>query len=164
MLRYGKALLAFPILLAVLASGSPAFARSEFGVNLNINLGPPPVLVAPPEDLVLIPGTAVYFIPGVSADIFFFDGYWWAPRGPGWYRAYSPNGPWVIVDARVVPGPLFRIPRDYRVVYRHERHIPYGRWEREHGRHWDGREHGEHRGGREHGEHGGGERHGRRGD
>lgn len=146
MWRYGKALFAFPILAAFLAYGSPAFARSDVGVNLNINLGPPPVLVAPPSDLVLIPGTGVYYVPGVSADIFYCDGYWWAPRGPGWYRAYAPNGPWVVIEARAVPRPLFRVPRDYRVVYRHEERIPYGQWKKEHrggrgdrhhGRRWD---------------------------
>ncbi len=145
MMRYARALFAFPILAAFLASGTPAFARSDFGVNLNVNLGPPPVLVAPPPELVLIPGSGVYFIPSVSADIFFYDGYWWSPRGPRWYRSQSPNGPWIIIESRFIPRPVYRVPRDYRVVYRHERHIPYGQWKKEHGDHWGGRNHG-HRG------------------
>ncbi len=142
MMLRAKALFAFPILAAFLALGGPAVARAGVGVNLNTNLGPPPVVVSPPSDLVLIPGTGVYFVPEISADVFFYDGFWWAPRGPGWYRAESPRGPWIIMDSRAVPPPLFRVPRDYRVVYRHERHIPYGQWKKEHGDHWGERRHG----------------------
>ncbi len=142
MMRHARALFAFPILAAFLATGTPASAGTGLGVNLNINLGPPPVLVSPPPDLVLIPDTGVYFAPGVSADIFFYDGFWWSPRGPRWYRAESPRGPWFVMESRFVPGPLFRVPRDYRTVYRHERRIPYGQWKKEHGDHWGGRGHG----------------------
>ncbi len=142
MMRHARALFAFPILAAFLASGAPAFAGGGLGVNLNINLGPPPVLVSPPPDVVLIPGTGVYFVPGISADVFFFDGFWWSPRGPRWYRAESPRGPWIVMESWAVPGPLFRVPRDYRAVYRHERHIPYGQWRKEHGDHWGEGRHG----------------------
>ena len=136
MMRHARAVFAIPALAAFLAFGAPAHARSNVGVNLNINLGPPPVLVSPPPDLLLIPQTGIYFIPGISADIFFFDGSWWAPRGPKWYRAHSPRGPWVIADVRHVPGPLYRVPRDYRTVYMREKHIPYGQWKKRHGDHW----------------------------
>ena len=46
------------------------------------NVPPPPAYapVAPP-DMALIPGTYVYFVPGVSADIFFYHGYWYRPFG-----------------------------------------------------------------------------------
>lgn len=141
MMRHARSLLAVPILAAFLASGAPAPAGAEVGVNFNVHLGPPPVLVAPPADLVLIPGTSIYFIPGISADIFFYDGYWWAPRGPQWYRAYSPRGPWVVRHVRAVPGPLYRVPRDYRVVYGRAKHIPYGHWKKRHGDHWAERRH-----------------------
>ncbi len=140
MLRCKKALFAFPILAVVLATGAPAFGG--VGVNLNINLGPPPVLVSPPPDLVLIPDLGIYFIPGISADVFYFDGWWWAPRGPRWYRADSPRGPWIVTDIRGVPRPLFRVPHDYRAVYGRREHIPYGQWKKDHGDHWGGRRHG----------------------
>ncbi|MGE5190531.1 MAG: hypothetical protein ACM3NF_10780 [Gemmatimonadota bacterium] len=142
MIHRARALFAFPLLAAVFVLGAPGDARSDVGVNLNINLGPPPVIESPPADLVLMPGIGVYFIPGISADIFFYDGYWWAPRGPRWYRAQSPRGPWAIARSRAVPPPLFRVPRDYRAVYGRERHVPYGQWKKEHGDHWGGRGHG----------------------
>ncbi len=128
-------LYAVPILAAflyVLHAGTPAYGRSDVGVNLNVNLGPPPVIGSPPSELVLIPGTGIYFIPDREADIFFYGGYWWAPRGPRWYRAYAPHGPWVIVRRRSIPAPLFRVPHDYRVVYRGGERIPYGQWKKMH--------------------------------
>ncbi len=142
MMRHARVLFAFPILAAFLALGAPTSAGAGVGVNFNINVGPPPVFVEPPADLVLIPGTGVYFVPGFSADIFFFDGFWWAPRGPAWYRAGSPRGPWIVAEPRFVPRPLFRVPRNYRARFEHERHVPYGQWRREHGDHWSERTHG----------------------
>jgi hypothetical protein len=147
----------------LLAGGTVGSAAAE--VNVNVNLGPPPVAVAQPPAVVLVPGSRVYFVPEVNYDVFFYNGYWWSPRGDRWYRARDYSGPWRPIPARIVPPPVHRVPRDYRRVYMHERHIPYGQWRREHnpGRHrgWDGRGgRGEHRG---RGEHGHGE-HGEHGD
>ncbi|WP_460594173.1 hypothetical protein [Geomonas sp. Red276] len=137
---------------------------------MNVNLGPPPIVVAQPPEVVMMPSTGVYFVPGVEFDIFFYNGYWWSPRGDRWYRARAYNGPWRVVSRRGVPGPVYGVPRDYRRVYMHERHIPYGQWRKEHrgGHPGEAREHrggpprgefrGEHGGGpggREHGERGG---------
>jgi len=44
-----------------------------------------------------------------------------------------------------IPVPDYRMPVDYRTVYVHEKHIPYGQWKMshgEHGRHGD--QHGHH--------------------
>ena len=122
------------------------------GVEVNVNIGPPPIVVAEPPEVVLVPGSQVYFVPQPGIDVFFYSGYWWSPRGDRWYRARAYNGPWVIVERRYVPAPVFYVPRDYRAKYKHEHHIPYGQWkkeyrhgEREEHRDWkeEGREHGE---------------------
>lgn len=138
-------------------------AAAQVSFNMNVNLGPPPVVVAPPPEVVLIPSYGVYFLPGVSFDILFYNGYWWSPRGDRWYRASGYNGPWRAVSPRYVPRPVLHVPHDYRRVYAGEHHIPYGEWSREHGRHGAGRGHG----GGEHGsggEHRGGGRGGHGGD
>ncbi|MBI5604771.1 MAG: hypothetical protein HY879_15640 [Deltaproteobacteria bacterium] len=128
-------------------------------VQVNINLGPPPIVVAEPPELVLIPGSQIYFVPHPEIDIFFYNNYWWSPRGSRWYRARAYKGPWVIVTRRYIPAPVYRVPREYRVIYERERRIPYGQWkkefrhrEREEHREWreDRREHRE-RPGRGHG-------------
>jgi hypothetical protein len=146
------------LLLAALLVGAPVLdAGGE--VRVNVNLGPPPIVVAQPPEVVMVPGSDVYFVPDVAYDVFFYNGFWWSPRGDRWYRARAYNGPWRVVARRVIPPPLFRVPRDYRRVYLRERHVPYGQWRRD--REW--REHGRGRGG-ERGEHWGRGEHGERGE
>ena len=126
-------------------------------VRVNVNLGPPPIVVREPPEIVMVPGSNVYFVPGYDFDMFFYDGYWWSPRGDRWYRSRAYNGPWRVVARRVVPQPVYRVPRDYRRVYVREHRIPYGQWKRER-RDYDRGRHGgreEHRGRGEHGGRGG---------
>lgn len=122
--------------LAALLSVLCIKQASEAGVNININLGPPVIAVAAPPEVVLIPGTLVYFVPGGDLDIFFYDGYWWCPRGNRWYCASAYNGPWKI--RRHVPIQISRVPlKTYRTTYGREQHIPYGQfrnqWQNKHG-------------------------------
>lgn len=100
-------------------------------VSVNINIGPPPIVAAAPPEVVMVPGSAVFFVPMPDIDVFFYSGYWWSPRGNHWYRSRAYNGPWGVVDRRYVPGPVYRVPRDYRTVYEKEKHIPYGQWKKE---------------------------------
>lgn len=118
------------LLGAIFALGGTREASAEMQVNINI--GPPPIVVAEPPEVVLVPRSQVYFVPHPEIDVFFYNGYWWSPRGDRWYRARAYNGPWGVVARRYVPGPVVRVPRDYRVVYGRERHIPYGQWKKEH--------------------------------
>jgi hypothetical protein len=109
------------------------------GVEVSVNIGPPPIVVAEPPEVVLMPGTGVYYVPQPEVDVFFYNGYWWSPRGPRWYRSRAYKGPWGIVHRRYVPVPVIRVPGDYRVAYGQGPRIPYGEW-RGHWRHperWD---------------------------
>ncbi|UFS69521.1 hypothetical protein LPW11_16670 [Geomonas sp. RF6] len=141
----------------ILCCGEGKYAEAGVSVNMNLNIGPPPVIVSAPPEVVFMPNYGTYFVPGLSFDIFFYNGYWWSPRGDNWYRAPGYNGPWRVIEHRYVPGPVRHVPHDYRRVYARERHIPYGQWKKEHGRHGGG-ESGRGGGGK-HGEgsgHGGG--------
>lgn len=113
----------------------PGPARAE--INLNINIGGPPVVVAEPAEVALIPEFEVYFIPGGDVDLFFHAGFWWSPRGDRWYRAEVHNGPWVVVERRIVPRQVILVPRDYRARYVKAKHIPYGQWKKAHPRKFD---------------------------
>lgn len=171
MMNSGKGfgfLLAGAALAAVMGFSDPA--RAE--VSVNINLGPPPIVVAAPPEVVMIPGSQVYFVPDPHIDVFFFGGYWWSPRGDRWYRARAYNGPWGVIERGRVPRAVIYMPRDYRARYERERHVPYGQWKKEHSR-WDRdnrrtqkvwekeREKEWKRGEKEHGK---GDKHGDRGD
>ncbi len=147
------------LLGAFLSLGAVNEAAAGVNLGINVNIGPPPIVAPAPPDVVMVPGSQVYFVPGMQFDVFFYNGFWWSPRGDRWDRARAYNGPWGVVDRRYVPRPVFGVPHDYRRMYAHERHIPYGEWR---GRH-EGRGHegggygygGEFRGGGEHGgEHG----------
>ncbi len=144
--------------VALLTCGMVNEAGAGVNVGIGINIGPPPIVVPAPPEVVMVPGSSVYFVPGVDFDVFFYNGYWWSPRGDRWYRARAYNGPWHTIGRRYVPGPVFGVPHDFRRVYAHERHIPYGEWRGRHGR---GEWHEGDRGGEFHGggEHGGGHGH-----
>jgi hypothetical protein len=151
------------LLGALLACGAPnevVAGGVDFGVNVNI--GPPPIVVAEPPAMVMVPDTQVYFVPEAKFDVFFYNGYWWSPRGDRWYRSRAYNGPWRHMDRRFVPRPVCRVPHDYRHAYARERHIPYREWREHHGGgHGGGYGGGERHTGGHAGGHGGGGHHGR---
>ena len=115
---------------ALFVPGGIGDASAE--VSVSINLGPPPIVVAEPPAMVLVPRTQIYFVPGRDIDVFFYAGYWWSPRGDRWYRARAYNGPWGVVDRRYVPSSVRRVPKDYRVRFEREKHVPYGQWKKHH--------------------------------
>ena len=123
------------VLAVLYLCGLAGSASAE--INVNLNIGPPSVVVAEPPVVVLIPGSGVYFVPDGGANLFFHAGFWWSPRGDRWYRSRVYNGPWVVVERRVVPVEVIRVPGDYRVRYKKAKHIPYGQWKKEHSRKYD---------------------------
>jgi hypothetical protein len=119
---------------AVLLVCVPIPAFSE--VSVNINIGPPPVLVEGPPELIVVPRTMIYFAPSARADLFFYRGRWWTRHEGRWFRSNSYNGPWVVIGPRYVPVEIVRMPREYRTVYVREQRVPYGQLKR----HWEHRE------------------------
>ncbi len=117
-------------------------ARSEARVDVNIGINIPAFTFAAPPSLVVIPGTYVYFVPGIDVDILFYHGYWYRPYEGRWFRARSYRGPWAFIPPGRVPPVLVDLPPDYRNIPPGYRAIPYrefnrnwSRWERE--RYWE---------------------------
>jgi hypothetical protein len=115
--------------------------RSTAGIHIDVNVPLPPAFVfsAPPE-LVVIPGTYVYYCPDADFSIFFYDGYWFRPYGGYWYRSVNYGGPWDYIQSP--PSVLVSLPPNYRFITRGERRIPYGELHRnwrawQGGRYWD---------------------------
>jgi hypothetical protein len=103
---------------------------------------PPPYAMQAPPEVVPVPGTYVYFVPGVNVDILFYHGSWYRAHGGRWFQARSYNGPWVHIGPRRVPRAIVTLPRDYRRVPPGFHPVPHGELERnwqrwEHERHWD---------------------------
>ncbi len=115
---------------------------ADVDVNIGINL-PLPALVFPaPPPVVVIPGSYVYFVPGIDEDILFYHGYWYRPYRGQWYRAASYRGRWDYLSPHLVPAALIALPHDYRHIPPGYRKIPHRevtrkwrQWERE--KHWD---------------------------
>ena len=130
--RVRRCLLAGAMLAAAWGFSEPS--RAE--VSVSINLGPPPIVVSAPPEVVMIPHSQVHFVPDPDINVFFYGGYWWSPRGERWYRARAYNGPWGVIERRRVPRAVMYVPPDYRTRYERERHVPYGQWRKER-THWD---------------------------
>lgn len=124
-----KAILSSLLIFTCLIIGAEGMG-SKGKVTASIETGPPPIVVSAPSALVIMPQNGIYFVPGISYDVFFYDGYWWSPRGDRWYRASEYKGPWGIVEHRQVPGHLYKVPKNYREVYKKEQQINYGQWKK----------------------------------
>jgi hypothetical protein len=117
--------------LFLLCAAAPAHSE----VSVNINIGPPMVVQQAPE-MVVVPGSLVYFAPGVNVELFFFRGYWWSRNENRWFRSREYKGPWKGMEGRRVPVEIVRLPPRYREEYGHREHIPYGQLKK----HWEKRE------------------------
>ncbi len=98
-------------LCILLAVSTPLAAQVSIGVGLpgvsiGINLGGYP-------ELEPIPGYPVYYAPMTDANLFFYDGLYWAYSQDGWYSSAWYNGPWQQLDIDSVPLFLLRVPVRY---------------------------------------------------
>ena len=121
------------VLLIVLPS--PGVAQPRLGP-------PPPYRIAAPPPMVVIPGTYVYMIADIAADILFYSGSWYRPYEGHWFTARTYNGPWAYLPDPGVPRALLELPPDYRSLPPGYRRIPHAdfrrnwaEWERD--RYWD---------------------------
>ena len=106
------------------------------GVSIGIDLGTYP-------ELIPIPDYPVYYAPNTDANLFFFDGLYWAYSRDGWYSSAWYNGPWDALSIEEVPLFLLRVPvRYYRqapVYFRGWRADAPPRWGERFGPAWEGR-------------------------
>ena len=108
-----------------LLSPAPAWADSvSIGVNIGTSPPPSPVVVLPaPPQLVVVPGTPVYYAPGVSLNFSFYSGRFYTFHNEAWFYSTAYNGPWTFVVLEQVPRPILAVPVAY---YR----VPPGHWKK----------------------------------
>jgi len=106
------------ILLACLVLASPLLTAAQVNVSINISL-PPPIAVAHPPQMVVIPETYVYVAPDLDDDIYFYDGWWWRSWDRRWYRSRSYSSSWIYYQGE--PHFYRRVPREWRHWYRERR-------------------------------------------
>ena len=106
----------------LLVVGLAGAARA--GVDVSINLGPPPPVIVFEHEphLVVIPRTHVYYVPDYEYDLFRHGGSWYLNRDGYWYRADSYRGPFSPIVYERVPHAVIGVPARY---HRHRLH-PHG--------------------------------------
>jgi hypothetical protein len=105
--------------------GSASTGHAGVSVDLGIHLGSPPQFQQVPE-------TPVSYAPGVGANLFMYDGQFFAFRGGVWFGGPGYNGPWSEVRPEYVPRPILAVP----VQYYHERPREWSHWRREAAPRW----------------------------
>ncbi len=88
--------LLFGTILLALVSVFPIIATAEVNVGIGISIPlPPPVVFEAPPAVVPLPDTnAVYVVPSISVDLFFWNGWWWRPWEGRWYRSHYYDHGW----------------------------------------------------------------------
>jgi hypothetical protein len=119
---------------AMLFLGASARASD---VKINIGLGVPPIVLTAPPQLMVVPGTPVYYAPGVSANLFFYKGRYYTVANGVWAMARAYTGPWAVIQIGQVPAPVVAVPVEY---YK----IPPGHLKKHGPPPWAGQGHGSH--------------------
>jgi hypothetical protein len=113
----------------------------QAGVDVNINLGAPPVVVAPPPpvvvappppvevevapEMIYLPEAGVYVAVGIPFDLFFVSGRYYYFHGGNWYWGRGYGGPWTHVVYRSLPPGLQRYKVDHLRQYREREYKAY---------------------------------------
>jgi hypothetical protein len=108
-------------------------AAAELNINVGIGIPAPVIAIPVGPAMVVIPGTPVYYAPGLDVDIFFYQGYWWTPYQGYWFRSHAYNGPWTAMHRP--PSAFMNLPPNYHQMVVREKPIPYGQFKR-HWREW----------------------------
>jgi len=94
--------------------------------------------------LLVIPGTYVYWYDAGDSDIFFYAGVWWRHWEGNWYRASHYRGNWVRVEIKSVPLSIIKLPTNWKGrmhraprVSSYEAQENWQRWENSH--YWEKR-------------------------
>lgn len=102
-------------LLLVLAARPAPAAAAEVEVHAGFKIPLPEV----PRLVVIQPGVKV--VQDFDDEVFIHEDVYWARRGDRWYRAPDRHAKFVVVETRLVPEPLRRLPPGR---YRHYRPPP----------------------------------------
>jgi hypothetical protein len=109
------------LLLALLLAGT-VFAplAAQAGVNVDVNIGlpaPPPIVVASPPRVVVVPGSPVYYAPDASVNLFVYGGRYYTFHEGAWFVGPKHSGPWTFIAVDRVPAPVVAVPvKYYRVA------------------------------------------------
>jgi hypothetical protein len=100
----------------------PVSKAGAADVSINLRIGDPyrgPRLMFRSEpEVVIVPGTRVYYVRNYDYDIYRYGSYWYYTYDGAWYRARRYNGPFVYVGYNSVPRSVTYVPTRYRRHWR----------------------------------------------
>jgi hypothetical protein len=85
-------------------------------VSVGVNIGvpvPPPVVIAAPPQVVIVPGSPVSYAPGVGFNLFVYRGRYYRFHEGHWFMATAHGAPWTFVLRDKVPQPVLAVPVTY---------------------------------------------------
>ena len=108
------------LLFALIVPVSSAFARTSVSIGLQFGdrYRGPDVYFRDEPQVVIVPGTRVYYVRDSDYDIYRCGRYWYYNYSGGWYRSRSYDGPWIYVGYRSVPREISYVPFRYRRHWR----------------------------------------------
>jgi len=109
------------IVVALLAVVMVTPVHAQVHVDIGIHFPAPPPLVVVPETPWVQYVPPVPPVPAEPANLFFYNGQYWAFANGGWYLGPGYNGPWIVVAPEFVPRPVLLVPMPYY-------HVPPGHW------------------------------------
>jgi hypothetical protein len=99
-------------LLILAAAGAVLCSAVSTGAGeVTIHIG-----ISTPPQLVVVPGTSVYYAPDVPVNYFFYHGRYYTVARDTWYTASTYNGPWAVLQIGQVPPPVLAVPVEYYKV------------------------------------------------
>lgn len=146
----------FAALALGMAFISPAAASADVEVGIRIGAPaprpalppPPPPMPIPSPRIVKVPGSAVYYVPGASFNLFVFGDHYYSFHEGVWFHASTHNGPWTVIALQRVPAPVVAVPvKYYRIPPGHAKKLgrdaPPGHAKKRHGHgpKWGGEDH-----------------------
>lgn len=98
------------------ATAPKASARTDVSINLRIGdpYRGPQLLFRDEPDVVVVPGTRVYYVRDYDYDLYRYGSYWYYNYDGGWYRSRRYKGPFTYVGYRAVPHSIAYVPVRYR--------------------------------------------------
>jgi len=70
-------------------------------------------MIAEPPRVVIVPGSPVYYAPGVDFNLFVYHRHYYRFHEGAWFIASSHGGPWTHVERARVPQPVLAVPVTY---------------------------------------------------
>lgn len=103
---------------AVLLPGPSGAGDLSVGIGINIGTPPPrpPIVVQTRPEIVVVPGTSVYYAPGLDFNFFFYGGKYYSLHNGAWFYATTHSGPWINIAVGRVPQSILAVPVNYYKV------------------------------------------------